>query len=1130
MGITREQANLRLSKINSPEQLQQLIKELDVTGTGKTTLLWSGSAGFSGSNNKEKISAQRIANSLATSNSDFRILANTEAARFLDLDRASKNFNHHLASKLDALFSDSPDKIREFLYGSEDAVTKRRIGKGIWDAVSENFVKQAQGDVRLIVGGGGLDRIFAQTELRALMGNQGVRSIEGVPIAALRAVEKANGIIPVTKLLMGISEAITGMIKMQVDGSGRPILEVGRTYKLDATDYIKMNSVNAAVAKGMRSMHDFIPIERRLRHVQVVNEIYRTNAVLRKHGYVPPIQLDPRGGIGVFSRAATYTGFIGDVASVSLMAQKATEEMSAGNHREAHNTVASWAFETVGGFAAGRIATVVVAPLMMTGPIGFLIGAGIILGSSIIGSELGKRLFKRMKDLMNRQFEEIIFLISPLVLDLDGNGVQTLSLKQTYIHFDHDNNGFLEQTGWVGSGDGLLILDLNGNGSVDSGAELFGSNTLLPDGQLAADGFMALAMYDSNTDQRIDHLDPVWNRLRVWKDQNSNATTEPGEWLSMADLQIKALHLGYYINEVIDANGNKHNPHGFYERLNGQVYSLTDVWFAKDTLNSLPPKLKEVDEETAIFPDVSGMGIVPSLHQALMNPNNASLRQTLTQWLGSTRLQRMTLTEDLLFQWVEASNNPFSLPGRTYLSDDDLIHLRVAVVEKLFGDGIPDSEEFVGINRSAAISALSQEMVFYFDMLLNVEVSINPLFQLAIPVESDDHGPLQMDLTDSVKHLRSQFQKDPDPGFIPMIQWQLLHHEAAGQAFFQALQSTAATTPDALQRAMRLQRGLTAPWEWRRGTNEHDEINGSALNDFIEAGSSYDYIWGKEGDDTLQGGPGRDFYYGGKGGDTYYISQNSEGDFDTILDDGSEASGLPDRLVFWDLTPDDVQPVLEDQKLIFYAREPGYEEKNSWEKNVVAIIHNQFNPQNRIEEFHFTDGVVWSYNTLLLQLPVKGTDGNDKLTGVTNTSNRLHGLGGDDTLTGGMLTDHLEGHLGKDRLTGLAGADTLIGGPGDDTLEGGEGGDSYVFSANSGHDRISDQERRANVIDKVLFTDLTINALTRVTRTGQSLRLQFGASASLTLVNQMQPFSRVESFVFANGTAWDHDTLLRQIR
>jgi hypothetical protein len=40
-------------------------------------------------------------------------------------------------------------------------------------------------------------------------------------------------------------------------------------------------------------------------------------------------------------------------------------------------------------------------------------------------------------------------MVSPLVLDLDGNGIQTLAMDDEYIHFDHDNNGVPERTGWV---------------------------------------------------------------------------------------------------------------------------------------------------------------------------------------------------------------------------------------------------------------------------------------------------------------------------------------------------------------------------------------------------------------------------------------------------------------------------------------------------------------------------------------------------------------------------------------------------------------------------------------------------------------------------------------------------------
>src|SRR5262249_3605952 len=76
---------------------------------------------------------------------------------------------------------------------------------------------------------------------------------------------------------------------------------------------------------------------------------------------------------------------------------------------------------------------------------------------------------------------------SPLVLDLDGNGVQTLSTGAG-VHFDLRADGTPVNTGWVGAGDGLLVRDVNGNGSVDDGTELFGQATVLPDGSRAPNG------------------------------------------------------------------------------------------------------------------------------------------------------------------------------------------------------------------------------------------------------------------------------------------------------------------------------------------------------------------------------------------------------------------------------------------------------------------------------------------------------------------------------------------------------------------------------------------------------------------------------------------------------------------
>lgn len=95
---------------------------------------------------------------------------------------------------------------------------------------------------------------------------------------------------------------------------------------------------------------------------------------------------------------------------------------------------------------------------------------------------------------------------SPLVVDLDGDGAETTTMEDG-IHFDHDNNGFAEKTSWVGKDDGLLVRDINNNGKIDNGTELFGNNTVLSNGQKATNGFEALKDLDSNNDGVFNNQD-----------------------------------------------------------------------------------------------------------------------------------------------------------------------------------------------------------------------------------------------------------------------------------------------------------------------------------------------------------------------------------------------------------------------------------------------------------------------------------------------------------------------------------------------------------------------------------------------------------------------------------------------
>lgn len=74
---------------------------------------------------------------------------------------------------------------------------------------------------------------------------------------------------------------------------------------------------------------------------------------------------------------------------------------------------------------------------------------------------------------------------TPLVLDLNGDGIHTSPLNRGVL-FDTNSTGQVKPTGWTENHTGLLALDLNGDGKINDGAELFGSETSTPNGKAIA--------------------------------------------------------------------------------------------------------------------------------------------------------------------------------------------------------------------------------------------------------------------------------------------------------------------------------------------------------------------------------------------------------------------------------------------------------------------------------------------------------------------------------------------------------------------------------------------------------------------------------------------------------------------
>ncbi len=138
---------------------------------------------------------------------------------------------------------------------------------------------------------------------------------------------------------------------------------------------------------------------------------------------------------------------------------------------------------------------------------------------------------------MSRQFvseQNITFragdaLKDPLVVNFDGTAAQLADLK---FAFDLDSDGRNEELPMLAPGSGFLALDLNNDGIVTNGAELFGPST--------GNGFNELSRYDEDGNSWIDEGDTAFGQLSLWTvDGNGTSRLE-----TLKDKGIGALYLG----------------------------------------------------------------------------------------------------------------------------------------------------------------------------------------------------------------------------------------------------------------------------------------------------------------------------------------------------------------------------------------------------------------------------------------------------------------------------------------------------------------------------------------------------------------------------------------------------------
>lgn len=158
--------------------------------------------------------------------------------------------------------------------------------------------------------------------------------------------------------------------------------------------------------------------------------------------------------------------------------------------------------------------------------------------------------------------------VDPLVINFDGAAAE---LEGRKFAFDINSDGTEESVSFVKGGSGFLAIDINSDGKVNDGSELFGP--------ASGNGFTELSAYDSDHNSWIDENDPAYGMLRIWTKDASGQDVLSG----LKDKGVGAIYLGY-TQTLFDARDSENN-------LNGQIRS-SGIFLKED---GTPGTVQQID-------------------------------------------------------------------------------------------------------------------------------------------------------------------------------------------------------------------------------------------------------------------------------------------------------------------------------------------------------------------------------------------------------------------------------------------------------------------------------------------------------------------------------------------------------
>jgi hypothetical protein len=160
---------------------------------------------------------------------------------------------------------------------------------------------------------------------------------------------------------------------------------------------------------------------------------------------------------------------------------------------------------------------------------------------------------------------------SVMVISLDDSGeLPRLTSPDSGVKFDIDGDGDLDQIAWIASDSNvaLLVMDVDRDGRITSGKELFGSY-MIPEARNGPNALLHLfEASGAPLSGVVERGHQLYEQILLWSDVNHNGVSEPGELRPAKEL-FTGIGLGFIKENRLDQHGNGTRFKGWAELRTG---------------------------------------------------------------------------------------------------------------------------------------------------------------------------------------------------------------------------------------------------------------------------------------------------------------------------------------------------------------------------------------------------------------------------------------------------------------------------------------------------------------------------------------------------------------------------------